>query len=67
MSIIEQKVPTVGESISEVTIGQWFKEDGEMVESGDIICELESDKASFEVPADGAGKLEIVAPRRRYH
>ncbi|MFT5617925.1 MAG: 2-oxoglutarate dehydrogenase E2 component (dihydrolipoamide succinyltransferase) [Arenicella sp.] len=61
MSIIEQKVPTVGESISEVTIGQWFKEDGEMVESGDIICELESDKASFEVPADGTGKLQIVA------
>ena len=58
---IEQKVPTVGESINEVTIAQWFKSDGDYVENGEIICELESDKATFEVPADASGTLKIVA------
>ena len=58
---IEQKVPSVGESITEVTIAQWFKSDGDFVEEGEILCELESDKATFEFPAETAGTLSIIA------
>ncbi len=58
---LEMKVPTVGESITEVTIAQWFKKDGDTVELDEIVCELESDKATFEVPAEAAGTLKIVA------
>lgn len=54
---LEIKVPTVGESITEVTVAQWTKQDGEMVQMDEIICELESDKASFEVTAEAAGVL----------
>ncbi len=57
----EMKVPTVGESISEVTVGQWFKKDGDQVELDEILCELESDKATFEFPAEAAGILRIKA------
>ena len=59
--VIEMKVPTVGESITEVTIASWNKKDGEQVELDEIICELESDKATFELPAESAGVLRIVA------
>lgn len=55
------KVPAVGESISEVTIGQWFKKDGDQVEMDEVICELESDKATFELTAEAAGVLKIQA------
>src|SRR5690606_41419512 len=55
------KVPQVGESISEVTIGKWLKQDGDHVEQDEIICELESDKATFEVPSEGTGILRIKA------
>lgn len=55
------KVPQVGESITEVTIGQWSVEDGDMVEMDQIICELESDKATFELNAEAAGKIKIIA------
>ncbi len=55
------KVPTVGESISEVTVGQWFKKDGDTVQLDEILCELESDKATFEFPAEAAGILRIKA------
>jgi len=57
----EIKVPEVGESITEVTIASWLKEDGDMVEQDEIIAELESDKATFELPAEVAGKLTIKA------
>ena len=57
----EIKVPTVGESISEVTIGQWFKKDGDEVQMDEVLCELESDKATFELPAEAAGILRIKA------
>ncbi|MPR32816.1 2-oxoglutarate dehydrogenase complex dihydrolipoyllysine-residue succinyltransferase [Salmonirosea aquatica] len=59
--VIEMKVPTVGESITEVTIASWNKKDGDHVELDEIICELESDKATFELPAESAGTLRIVA------
>lgn len=58
---LEQRVPSVGESISEVTIATWHKESGEQVEVDDILCELESDKATFEVTAEADGILEIIA------
>src|SRR5690554_888099 len=58
---IEIKVPTVGESITEVTIGQWFKNDGDYVEMDEVICELESDKATFELTAEAAGILKTNA------
>jgi len=58
---LEMKVPTVGESITEVTIGQWFKKDGDHVDMDEVICELESDKATFELTAETAGTLRIKA------
>ena len=56
----EIKVPVVGESITEVTIANWLKADGDLVKQDEIICELESDKATFELPSPGAGRLKIV-------
>lgn len=47
---IEIKVPSVGESITEVTLVTWLKSDGEFVQEDGAICELESDKATVEVP-----------------
>ncbi|MHC2990385.1 2-oxoglutarate dehydrogenase [Pontibacter sp. HJ8] len=58
---IEMRVPTVGESITEVTIASWLKSDGDRVERDEVIAELESDKATFELPAEAAGTLQIVA------
>ncbi len=56
---LEIKVPEVGESITEVTIASWLKKDGDYVEQDEIIAELESDKATFELPAEAAGVLKI--------
>ncbi len=61
MSIVEMRVPTIGESITEVTLSQWLKEDGEYVSLDEAICEFESDKATLEFPAEAAGKLIHVA------
>jgi len=58
---LEMKVPSVGESITEVTVSSWSKSDGDIVEMDEVICELESDKATFEVTAEAAGKLSIKA------
>ncbi|MFD2599774.1 2-oxoglutarate dehydrogenase complex dihydrolipoyllysine-residue succinyltransferase [Sphingobacterium corticis] len=58
---LEIKVPTVGESITEVVLAQWLKEDGDYVEMDENIAELESDKATFELPAEQAGILRIIA------
>lgn len=55
------KVPTVGESITEVTLASWKKKDGDRVEMDEVIAELESDKATFELTAEKAGTLKIVA------
>lgn len=55
------KVPPVGESISEVTLSQWIKKDGDYVEMDEIIAELESDKATFELTAEVAGTLKTIA------
>ncbi|MBK8749139.1 MAG: 2-oxoglutarate dehydrogenase complex dihydrolipoyllysine-residue succinyltransferase [Saprospiraceae bacterium] len=61
MSIIEMKVPTIGESINEVTLSQWLKPNGSIINLDDPICEFESDKATLEFPAEAAGKLIYAA------
>jgi 2-oxoglutarate dehydrogenase E2 component (dihydrolipoamide succinyltransferase) len=61
MSVVEMKVPTIGESVTEVTLSQWLKEDGAYVELDEPICEFESDKATLEFPAEASGKLIHVA------
>ncbi|WP_419802623.1 2-oxoglutarate dehydrogenase complex dihydrolipoyllysine-residue succinyltransferase [Mucilaginibacter sp.] len=58
---LEIKVPPVGESISEVTLSNWVKNDGDHVEMDDVIAELESDKATFELTAEAAGTLKTAA------
>src|SRR5678815_1924948 len=58
---VEIKVPSVGESISEVTLVKWLKNDGEWVERDEVIAELESEKATFEINALQAGVLKTVA------
>ncbi len=56
----EIKIPAVGESITEVTIAKWLKKDGEAVKRDEVIAELESDKATFELPAEADGNLKIL-------
>lgn len=60
--VIEIKVPSVGESITEVTLVKWLKKEGEWVERDEVIAELESEKATFEINAEQAGALKIIAP-----
>ncbi|MDP3929755.1 MAG: 2-oxoglutarate dehydrogenase complex dihydrolipoyllysine-residue succinyltransferase [Bacteroidota bacterium] len=55
--MLKINVPTVGESISEVTIARWNKKTGDYVEMDELLCELESDKATFELNAEAAGIL----------
>jgi 2-oxoglutarate dehydrogenase E2 component (dihydrolipoamide succinyltransferase) len=57
--MIDIKIPTVGESITEVTVSQWAKQDGDYVKMDDVLCELESDKATFELNAESSGILSI--------
>jgi 2-oxoglutarate dehydrogenase E2 component (dihydrolipoamide succinyltransferase) len=59
--MIDIKVPTVGESITEVTLLKWTKKDGSYVERDEVIAELESEKATFEVNAEKAGTLKHAA------
>lgn len=61
MSVVEMKVPVIGESINEVTLSQWLKPDGSFVKLDEPICEFESDKATLEFPAEAEGKLIHVA------
>lgn len=58
---IDIKVPTVGESISEVTLVKWLKKDGEYANRDEVIAELESEKATFELNAEQAGTIKIIA------
>jgi 2-oxoglutarate dehydrogenase E2 component (dihydrolipoamide succinyltransferase) len=55
--VVEMKIPAVGESITEVTVAKWLKPDGAQVSRDEVIAELESDKATFELPAEGSGIL----------
>jgi 2-oxoglutarate dehydrogenase E2 component (dihydrolipoamide succinyltransferase) len=58
--MVDIKVPTIGESISEVTLIKWLKKEGEYVNRDEVIAELESEKATFEVNAEQAGVLKTV-------
>jgi 2-oxoglutarate dehydrogenase E2 component (dihydrolipoamide succinyltransferase) len=58
--IHEIVTPSVGESISEVRIANWKKRDGDLVKPGDVLLEIESDKASVEVVAESSGQLKIL-------
>jgi 2-oxoglutarate dehydrogenase E2 component (dihydrolipoamide succinyltransferase) len=56
-------VPALGESVSEATVSTWFKKPGDFVKQDEMLCELETDKVSVEVPAPVSGVLtEIIAP-----
>ncbi|MEN9999961.1 MAG: 2-oxoglutarate dehydrogenase complex dihydrolipoyllysine-residue succinyltransferase [Bacteroidota bacterium] len=57
--MLEIKVPTVGESISEVSLAKWLKKDGQWVERDEVLAEIESEKATFEINAEKAGLLQI--------
>src|SRR3981189_3360998 len=57
-TMIDIKVPAVGESISEVTLVKWLKQEGQYVERDEVIAELEREKATFEVNAEQAGVLK---------
>ena len=59
----EIRVPTLGESVTEATIGQWFKKVGDTVSADEPIVELETDKVTIEVPAPAAGVLEAIAAK----
>jgi len=61
MAIIEMKVPTIGESVTEVTLSQWLVEDGTYVKLDQPICEFESDKATLEFPAEAAGIIKHIS------
>ena len=61
MSMVEAKVPTIGESVTEVTLSKWLKPNGAYVQIDEPICEFESDKATLEFPAEAAGILTHVA------
>lgn len=58
---VEIKVPSVGESINEVTLTKWIKKDGDWVNRDEVIAELESEKATFEINAEKAGILHTIA------
>lgn len=61
MSKLEMKVPSPGESISEVIIATWLVKDGDYVESGQTIAEVDSDKATLELPAEASGIITLKA------
>jgi 2-oxoglutarate dehydrogenase E2 component (dihydrolipoamide succinyltransferase) len=58
---VEIRVPALGESVTEATIGQWFKKVGEAVAADEPVVELETDKVTIEVPAPSAGVLEAIS------
>ena len=55
------RVPALGESVTEATIGQWFKKVGDVVAADEPVVELETDKVTIEVPAPAAGVLEAIS------
>ena len=61
MSTIQMKIPSPGESITEVTISKWLVADGDVVEKDQELCEIESDKATLTINAEEAGQIKIIA------
>src|SRR5262245_12235672 len=60
-TMTEIRVPTLGESVTEATIGKWFKQPGDPVAVDEPLVELETDKVTIEVPAPAAGTLAEIA------
>src|SRR5256885_17016385 len=56
----EIRVPTLGESVTEATVGQWYKKVGDRVNVDEPLVELETDKITLEVPAPAAGVIEAI-------
>src|SRR5581483_11568846 len=61
MAIVEMKVPSPGESITEVTIARWLKQTGDVVEKDEPLAEIDSDKATLTLNAEDSGKIEVLA------
>jgi 2-oxoglutarate dehydrogenase E2 component (dihydrolipoamide succinyltransferase) len=61
MAIVELKVPSPGESITEVTIARWLKKSGDVVEKDEVLAEIDSDKATLTLNAEDSGKIEVLA------
>ena len=61
---VELRIPEVGESISEVQIGSWLKAEGEHVERDEALVEIESDKATLELPSPVAGRIEKILKKK---
>src|SRR5512134_2531898 len=57
------RVPTLGESVTEATVGKWFKQPGDAVAVDEPLVELETDKVTIEVPAPAAGVLSEIAAK----
>src|SRR5258708_19534170 len=62
---VEIKVPALGESIVEATVGQWLKHEGERVSAGEPVVELETEKVNMEVVAPADGVLRAISKRER--
>lgn len=58
---LDIKIPVIGESVTEVTLVSWLVKDGDHVNEGDILCEIESDKATIELPAESSGAIKLIA------
>jgi 2-oxoglutarate dehydrogenase E2 component (dihydrolipoamide succinyltransferase) len=61
MATIEMKVPSPGESITEVVIARWLKKDGEYVEKDEEVAEVDSDKATLTINAEESGAIKLLA------
>ena len=61
MAIVELKVPSPGESITEVVIARWVKNTGDIVEKDEVLAEVDSDKATLTLNAEESGKIEVLA------
>lgn len=61
MAIVELKVPSPGESITEVVIARWVKNTGDVVEKDEVLAEIDSDKATLTLNAEDSGKIEVLA------
>ena len=57
---VEVRIPELGESVTEGVIARWLKQDGELVQADESVLELETEKATLEIPATASGRLEIV-------
>ncbi|MEO6190809.1 MAG: dihydrolipoyllysine-residue succinyltransferase [Saprospiraceae bacterium] len=64
MGLIDIKVPSIGESVTEVTLAKWLVKDGDIVKLDQTLCEFESDKATFELPSEISGRIKLLAKEK---